>query len=199
MFDSFEHSSAMFLELLTPAAVEDFCDAAPMIEPGSIHVIDGQEFIVLESFSNGTTAVIRKDMLNDRKRFGTSSDWKASPIRSFLNEDYYRGIAAAVGEDNIIPIARNLITMDGLEDYGVCEDKISLLSMDEYRKYHSLLGESPDYPDWWWLCTSFSTPEVGYSRIVCCVSSDGCVGYVGCDGSCGVRPFFLLNSSVLTS
>lgn len=199
MFE-FDDSVGSFLSMLTPLTADDFIpEPAPVIEPGSIYRIADQEFIVLESFMNGTSAVIRKDLLPRNRQFGNDADWKTSSLRSWLNNRYYQDIVSAVGAENVIQFRRNLISMDGLDDYGSCEDYISLLSVDEYRRYHRLLGVRPNYTNWWWLCSPFSTPDGGYSRSVCCVSSDGFVYCNDCVGSSGVRPFFLLNSSVLTS
>ena len=83
--------------------------------------------------------------------------------------------------------------MDGTAR-GTCDDQISLLSFDEYRAYHSIIGNGP-YPDWWWLLTRFSEQ---YSRNVCCVSGVGAVGCNVCGNRRGVRPFFLLKSEILT-
>lgn len=197
-------SAADFFGSLTPLSSDDFagipCEDVLHIPAGSIHRIAGEEWIVLESFLNNTTAVLHKDLL-ESKRFGEDCDWRRSQIRNWLNSEYYPRIANDIGEENIIPIQRNLISLDGLDDLcdPVCTDKISLLTVDEYRRYHRVIGLRRNYPDWWWLCTPFTTPDGGYSRYVCCVGSGGCVGWGGVDDSYGVRPFFVLNSSVLTS
>lgn len=200
MFDSLYDSAFDFLGSLTPLSAEDFpVETAPEIRPGSIHIIGAAEWIALESFSDGTTALLRKDLLERDMIFGENCDWRSSKIREWLNRGFLYTLKLDVGEENIVPFSRNLISMDGLDTFGVCEDSVSLLTMDEYRKYHRLLGLNPEYRTWWWICTPFSTEENGYNRNVCCVNSDGGVCYDVCDVGNGVRPFILLKSSVLTS
>ena len=200
MFDSLYDSAFDFLGSITPLSAEDFMAiSVAEIQPGSIHMIGGAEWIALESFSNGTTALLRKELLERNRIFGKNCDWRNSEIRGWLNRDFLHTITTDVGEENVVQFRRNLISMDGLDTFGSCEDRVSLLTMDEYRKYHRLLGLNSAYRTWWWLCTPFSTEENGYNHRVCCVNSDGCVVCDHCYGSDGVRPFILLKSSVLTS
>lgn len=160
--------------------------------------IGDEVFIVLEQSDNGTK-VISKEFAYTNKAFGDCSDWKKSPIRTLLNGDYYNKIAKLVGASNIISMERDLTSLDGLDDYGTCNDKISLLSASEYAKYHKILGLKSNYPDWWWTITPASTPSNDYSRHVCYVCSSGILGWRGCDYCYGVRPFLNLEPSILIS
>ena len=125
--------------------------------------------------------------------------WQDRFEEAFLNEG--EDIKEYFSNDlnNIKLMKRDLLSMDGLDDYGECEDKISLLTMDEYRKYHKILGVNKKYNDWWWTITPASTPQNGYSRGVCCVDSSGVLYWCGCGYCFGVRPFLTLDSSVLVS
>lgn len=167
------------------------------LKPKDIFKIDGKEFIVLDKNENGVV-IISKEFTHSMK-FGENTDWKQSAIRKKLNGEYLNEIAKSVGENNIKLMKRDLLSMDGLDDYGECEDKISLLTMDEYRKYHKILGVNKKYNDWWWTITPASTPQNGYSRGVCCVDSCGVLFWNGCVCCRGVRPFLTLDSSVLVS
>ena len=157
--------------------------------------IGNEVFIVLEQSDNGTK-VISKELAYTNKAFGDCSDWKKSPIRTLLNDDYYNKIAKLVGSSNIVSMERDLTSLDGLDDYGNCNDKISLLSASEYAKYHKILGLKSNYPDWWWTITPASTPSNDYSRNVCCVRSGDILDWRGCGYCYGVRPFFTLNSDI---
>lgn len=165
------------------------------LKPKDEFKIGDEVFIVLEQSDNGTK-VISKEFAYTNKAFGDCSDWKKSPIRTLLNGDYYNKIAKLIGESNIVPMERNLTSLDGLDDYGFCTDKISLLSASEYAKYHKILGLKSNYPDWWWTITPASTPSNNYSRRVCYVNSGGVLDWSGCGYCCGVRPFLTLNSSI---
>ena len=169
------------------------------LEPGSPFYIGEDIYIVLENTEFGECRVIKKDLLRTRSEFGSNADWRSSPIRRYLNEEYYEQVISAIGRDYIIPIQRDLMSWDGVDDYGQCTDKISMLTTLEYAKYRNILGVEVTYPDWWWTITPFSTPRNGYTRGVCCVDSGGALRWDGCGGCVGVRPFFSLDSSLLVS
>lgn len=126
-----------------------------------------------------------------------SNDWKSSDLREFLNGKFYDRLVDAIGADNIIPFERNLLSLDGQTEYGTCEDKVSLLNVDEYRQYRSLIPNTND--DWWWLISPFSTPCNGYERSVTVVSPAGDVSSNGCDGNDGVRPLCIFSSAIFES
>lgn len=166
------------------------------LNPGEKFMIGDERFIVLEHTCDGVRVIAENFAYSDMT-FGDNSDWKESYIRRVLHDEYLQKIAASVGEENIIPMIRDLTSMDGLDDYGSCTDKISMLTFAEYAKYHKILGLKPNYPDWWWLITACSTPSNDYLRGVCYVCSDGAVGWRDCDCTDGVRPFLTLDSSIL--
>ena len=165
------------------------------LKPKDEFKIGDEVFIVLEQTENGTR-VIAKEFAYCDVKFGDNSDWKVSPIRKTLNNEYFKKIAAIIGEKNILTMDRDLTSLDGLDDYGTCTDKVSLLTSAEYAKYHKILGLKSNYPDWWWLITPASTPSNDYSRNVCIVSSYGILDWNDCDYSRGVRPFLTLESSI---
>ena len=102
----------------------------------------------MEQADNGTR-VISKEFAYEEVKFGDNSNWDTSPIRKILNNEYFKKIAAIIGENNIISMDRDLTSLDGLDDYGTCTDKVSLLTATEYVKYHKILGLKSNYPDWW--------------------------------------------------
>ena len=168
------------------------------LKPKDEFKIGDEVFIVLEQSDNGTK-VISKEFAYTARDFGDCSDWKKSPLRALLDCDYYNKIAKLVGASNIISMERDLTSLDGLDDYGTCNDKISLLSASEYAKYHKILGLKSNYPDWWLTITPASTPSNDYSCGVCCVGFNGVLRWGGCDSCNGVRPFLALESSILVS
>ena len=166
------------------------------LSPKDEFVIGDQVFIVLEQTSNGTR-VISKEFVYRKTEFGDNSYWKLSPIRTKLNNEYFRKVADIIGQENILTMNRDLTSLDGLDDYGTCIDKISLLTAAEYAKYHKILGLNSSYPDWWYLITPYSTPSNEDSSEICFVGCGGSVDYGDCDFTCGVRPVLNLNSSIL--
>lgn len=167
------------------------------VDVGKTIEIGGKNFIVLEHIPNKGTAIISAEFEYENMKFGENSNWLESPIRAKLHDEYYTWISGVVGSSNLTQMQRDLTSMDGLDDYGVCYDTISMLTMDEYRKYHKILGLKPNYDDWWWTITPASTPSNGYAGGVCYVCCGGSLRWCGCGWSSAVRPFCVLNSSVL--
>lgn len=95
-----------------------------------------------------------------------------------------------------IEFDRDLLSMDGQTEYGHCKDKISILTVDEYRKYRKLL---PNMPKWWWLITPWSTPVNDYNSTLAVVSPSGFVLNYDYDFSLGVRPVCICSSSIFES
>ena len=158
---------------------------------------DGEEYIVLEHTEDGKTAVLKKDLLEDMQ-FGRSNDWRESYVREELNSTYLRSLGEKFGEGNVIMHTVDLLSLDGLDDYGECQDKVSLLTADGYKKYRKEIDKATDGPvdDWWWLCTPDSTPSGAGSLYVRVVLSSGTFHYVAANVSNNaVRPFFVLDSS----
>lgn len=129
------------------------------------------------------------------KTFGSNNDWKESSIRKYLNGEFYEKLAEKIGADNIISFKRDLLSMDGQTEYGTCEDKVSILSFDEYRKYRSLIPNAGYY---WWLITPDSTPCNDDSEWIRVVSPSGRLRNIIYDYY-GVRPFCIFSSSIFES
>ena len=136
------------------------------------------------------------DSLGDKKFDENSSDWNESSLREYLNNEFYEKIAREVGRENIISSKRNLLSLDGQTEYGESDDFVSLLTVDEYRKYRKLI---PNTGDWWWLVTPWSTPCNEYSKTGTVVSPSGHVDYRNCFSNYGVRPFCIFSSSIFES
>lgn len=137
------------------------------------------------------------DSIEERQFDSDSSNWENSNLRDYLNEEFLEKIAAEIGLENIVPFERNLLSLDGQTEYGKCEDKVSLLTVDEYRKYRSLIPNTKDY--WWWLVSPWSTPCNDYKRTVAVVSSAGFIINYDCNCNDGVRPVCIFSSSIFES
>ena len=161
--------------------------------PGDQITVAGYTFIVLEHDTDGTL-IILKDLLTSRKFDFDSNLWSGSKLRDWLyNSDLYQ----AIGRKCMREFKRDLTSMDGLTDYGAIEDTISLLTFDEYRKYHTILGLDFNYSNCWWLLTPASAPSNDCFRSVCCVNTRGIPTWSDCDSTICVRPVLKLQSSIL--
>lgn len=137
------------------------------------------------------------DSIEDMKFDSDSNNWENSGLRSYLNGEFFEKMTAEIGLENIVPFERNLLSLDGQTEYGKCEDKVSLLAVDEYRKYRSLIPNTKDY--WWWLVSPWSTPCNYYKKSVSVVSSAGNFYGSNCINNCGVRPVCIFSSSIFES
>lgn len=137
------------------------------------------------------------DSIEDMKFDSDSNNWENSGLRSYLNGEFFEKMTAEIGLENIVPFERNLLSLDGQTEYGKCEDKVSLLAVDEYRKYRSLIPNTKDY--WWWLVSPWSTPCNDYKKSVTVVSSAGNFSNDDCGINRGVRPVCIFSSSIFES
>lgn len=137
------------------------------------------------------------DSIEDMKFDSDSNNWENSGLRSYLNGEFFEKMTAEIGLENIVPFERNLLSLDGQTEYGKCEDKVSLLAVDEYRKYRSLIPNTKDY--WWWLVSPWSTPCNDYKKSVSVVSSAGNIYNFDCRDDGGVRPVCIFSSSIFES
>ena len=167
------------------------------IEVGETFKIGNFEFIVLEH-NEETSSVILKEFWKTAKFDGSFNDYKESEIRKGLNNAFYNELSGTVGADNIVKHAVDLTADDGRVDYRHCEDNISLLTCDLYRKYVYVL-EKYKTEDWWWLATAYSTKSNDFEYTVRCVDYYGTLRYGHCSFSFGVRPFCILKSNIFVS
>ena len=124
------------------------------------------------------------------------NDWRISELRQHLNGDLLRKLENEIGEENIIKFERDLLSVDGQNQYRACKDKVSLLTLDEYRKYRSLI---PNEEYYWWLLTPWSTGCNGYSLGATVVLPSGYVYNDFCYYGCGVRPVCIFSPSIFES
>lgn len=165
-------------------------------EIGKTVEIAGMEWMILDKTEKGYFAVLNGFDGKERAFDSDSNNWISSKLREELNTKFLKKIADELGEDAVIGFDRDLLSLDGQTEYRHCEDKISLLTVDEYRKYRKLL---PNMPKWWWLLTPWSTPANGYSTKNTVVSPSGFVNYYYYCNSLGVRPVCIFSSSIFES
>ena len=165
------------------------------IKCGEITKLGGREFYVLGHGAE-TTAVLVKDSVK-RISFGGNGDWRKSDVRSYCNGDFYKELAAAIGAENIVQHTVKLVADDGTGKGISCKDNISILTTELYRRYRECL---PAMDESWWTATRVTHDEnTGYARGVCCGSSSGVLFWDDCGYGDDVRPFCILNSSILVS
>ena len=162
---------------------------------GDTFKLAGLTWTILDITDKGYMCIA--DRLEDSMKFDSeSNNWIGSQLREYLNTEFIKKIADEIGKENIISFNRNLLSLDGQDEYGSCKDKVSLLTVDDYRKYRSFI---PNADDWWWLVTPWSTKGNGCEYSVTVVSPSGFVFGDDCYGSDGVRPACIFSSSIFES
>ncbi len=136
------------------------------------------------------------DSIGDRIFDGNSNNWGKSSLRTYLNSEFYEKISKEIGKDNIVAFKRNLLSLDGHTEYGESDDFVSLLTVDEYRKYRKHI---PNTYDWWWLITPWSTSCNDCKKYQAVVSPSGFIYYGNCIHYYVVRPVCIFYSSIFES
>lgn len=162
------------------------------VKPGNIVTIGEREYIVL-GHSRETTAIIAKKPVK-AMAFGKDSDYAKSDVRTYCNGEFYKELCKAVGKHNIIPHTVNLVADDGSNKGEIVKDNVSILTCDLYRRYREFL---PAIGSSCWTATRVTTLDKDYARDVCFVGPHGILCWNECVYYVDVRPFCILNSSVL--
>lgn len=158
-----------------------------------------EKYILVAHFSDRTSALVSKDCLKYMK-FGKNNNFAESDVYEWLNTEYLKELEEEFGENSVKIHETNLLSLDGLEDYGKIENEVSLLTIDQYRMYRKYLKPLNDN---WWLSTPNSTDSGTSRALVECISSDGHISYCNCKclycDDLGVRPYFIIDSSTLVN
>ena len=165
------------------------------VEIGGSIEIAGLTWTVIDKTEKGYLCLGEK-MDEDMQFDSSCNDWRKSKLRDYLNTVFYQRIAADIGEENLLEFERNLLSLDGQTEYGLCEDKVSLLNVDEYRRYRKQIANA-GY--WWWTLTPDTTACNENSSWVRVVSPSGDFGSNFYYDFYGVRPFCIFKSSIFES
>lgn len=165
-------------------------------EIGKVIELAGMEWMILNKTEDGYFAILNGFDGKPRLFDPDSNNWISSKLRKELNTRFLKKITDEFGEDAVIEFDRDLLSLDGQTEYGHCKDKISILTMDEYRKYRKFL---PNMGKWWWLLTPWSTPANDYNTTLTVVSPSSNFNSYGCNYENGVRPVCIFSSSIFES
>jgi hypothetical protein len=167
------------------------------VKDGDTFKIAGIEFIKFPD-KDGMTAVVAKNILFN-SAFGDNNDLRSSQALKRLKEEILPKIIMVVGEENVCTFPTDLTAWDGLNPYGVMDEKISLPTMDFYRANVEIFDKHP-VNNWWWLATPDTAQPHGAPTWILCVSPSGYI-FIDFDGYCdfGVRPVLYFKSSIFES
>lgn len=165
-------------------------------EIGKAIELAGMEWLILDKTENGYFAILNGFDGKERAFDSDSNNWISSKLRNELNTRFLKKITDELGEDVVIEFDRDLLSLDGQTEYGHCKDKISILTVDEYRKYRKFLT---NMGGWWWLLTPWSTLANNYSITNTVVSPSGLINSYNCYDFNDVRPVCIFSSSIFES
>ena len=168
----------------------------PNVKDGDIFKIGKTDYIKFPD-ADGKTPVVARDILFT-SRFGKDNNLGRSDVIEKLRGEYLSEIIAAVGEENVLPFKTDLTTLDGLHPYEDLESRVSLPTLDFYRKHVAIFDMYP-VDEWWWLATPESAAPHGKPWFTLCVSPSGNINCDRCNYDIGVRPFYIFNSSIFGS
>ena len=164
------------------------------VKPGDTVTIGEREYIVL-GHEKGITAIIAKKPTKTMA-FGNDGNYAKSDVRAYCNGEFYEELCKVVGEYNVLPHTVNLVSDDGSNKGASVTDFVSVLTNDLYRRYREFI---PAIDFACWTATRVTTLDEDYARSVCIVDRGGILGWDDCGYFGWVRPFCILNSSILVS
>lgn len=166
------------------------------VKDGEIFKVAGIEFIKFSDIDGVTTAVA-KDIIFESD-FGKNNNLANMKIIKRLEKEFMPKITEEVGAENIFDIETDLTTLDGVKTYGTITSKVSLPTLDFYRK-HTEIFDKYKLDKWFWLATPWSALPHYESSCILCVSPLGDVYLNFYNFNFGVRPFLRFSSSIFVS
>lgn len=156
----------------------------------------GYEWVALEVNDDNVVTIMTKAWDTAEFDENRRNDWKNSSIRKRLQEE----LLPVLGEENLITRSVDLVADNGDRRYGRTDDKIWLLSCDDYRKYRETILANCDFQDdWWWTLTPWYINDVEYGSGVRTISPSGNVNNNYADSRNGVAPACVFHLASLAS
>ena len=173
----------------------DDADEYYELEPGDHFYYGEYEYVLLDITDSGDYFAITADIADDRqfnsKGGDGSNNWAQSDLRRYLNGEYINEMGIIKG--HLVKSQSDLVADNGDHSYGTCEDYITLLSCDQYRKYREIV---PQYSDYIWTLTPWSC-NVGNANYVRVVYPSGALYGSNANGAYGVAPACTFNHEIL--
>ena len=156
----------------------------------------GYEWVALEVNEDNVVTIMTKAWDTAEFDENNRNDWKNSSIRKRLQEE----LLPVLGEENLITRSVDLVADNGDRRYGRTDDKIWLLSCDDYRKYRETILANCDFEDdWWWTLTPWYINDVGNGYNVRLINPAGTVNITNAYYSYGVAPACVFHLASLAS
>jgi len=173
------------------------------LSPGTSINFGGYIWTILEHQEDGGTLAITSDIVQQKAFDGNNSnDWRNSSIREWLNGEFLQRICEneirergdSPDEPAPFKVIKSDLTADnGMKDYGIVDDIVSLISCELYRKYRAVM---PHINGWWLTLTPWTCESI-CSYGICNVNNLGALDHShACHEKFGIRPIIRLNSDL---
>lgn len=127
---------------------------------GDHFVYKGIEWICLDIINGNYLAITAKVWQELPFDADNHNNWRESPLRRVLNYIFLGNLY----KGHLVMQTSDMIADNGDKQYGSCEDYVTILSCDQYRKYRDLV---PNYSECMWTLTPWSCfSDTGYVRFV---------------------------------
>lgn len=166
---------------------------------GTTFTAFGEKFVALDYIGGGVLAIRRDNWKNAAFDEDGKNNLKTASIGGKLNNFLNVLEDGGAGPGDILLMTVDLKATDGTREYGFCETRIGLLTLEQYGKYQHII---PDADGPWWLATPWRTPgeKCGYSTYAWYVFSYCNANLYYCSyARYYLRPALILSSNLLIS
>lgn len=163
------------------------------LKPGMKFKYKGIDFICIDVINGNYLAITAEcwceKRFNEEYKDGCNN-WEKSTLRRVLNENV---LEDHFNTDHLIKQTSDLVADNGDKAYGTCEDYITLLSCEQYRKYRDYV---PLFEECMWTLTPWRC-DTGNASGVRSVTPTGAISNYNAHSSHGLAPVCLFNSQAL--
>ena len=172
------------------------------MKPGDKFEFKGYEWITLTSDEETVTAMMAEPWVIESFDDDNSNNWEKSSIRKKI----YDELLPELGAENLLTHSTDLVADNGDKSYGRVDDRIWLISCDEFRRYRDIILANYNFADdWLWTVTPWyinhdeRAPYPGNGNTVRSVSPTGQISSHYAHGSYGVAPACIFHRASLNS
>lgn len=154
----------------------------PNINIGDHFIYKDIEWICLDIIDGNYLAITSKSWKELPFDVDNQNNWEESSLRKVLNEEFLDKL----DKNYLVMQTSDLIADNGDKRYSICEDYVTILSCDQYRKYKDLV---PHYLEWMWTLTPWNCYGDGNGdHIVRSILPSGCISNCSAYYDNGVAP-----------
>ena len=175
------------------------------LRPGEHFMFKGYEWVCLDPNhpDGGLMAIMAKPWANNMKFYsGKENEDERGNWNNYRTSNVHKelllNIGPALGRENLLMHKVDLVADNGDRSYGTVDDKVFLITCDEYRKYRDFI---PHYNSLVWTATPLwcgnKNSNTGYGDNVRGVFTCGQLRNYNAYSSCAVAPACILNPAAL--